>query len=293
MTSGETPTFAEMEARLYGADIDEFVKERTAAAKDLRGRGERGEAAAVAKLPKPSVAAWIVNRLARDNPGPVAELLEAGERLREVQLGAGSASDLRSAADAQESAIRTLMKAGEQVAGARGSASPATLDRVRETLHAAALDADLAERVRRGVLVREERAVGFPMGLAIPEERRRSAPKPEPKTKTKVRAEPKGEPAPKQRDDVGAKRLERAESAAQAAREGLASAEAGLDAATRALQAATEELAAARRTVAELSQRIDARRRAVERAERAHTKAMQQAERAIAHLGELQERALS
>ena len=39
MTPGEPPTFAEMEDRLYGADLDEFVKERTAAAKDLQARG--------------------------------------------------------------------------------------------------------------------------------------------------------------------------------------------------------------------------------------------------------------
>jgi hypothetical protein len=268
-----TADIADVEERLYGADLDEFVKERTAAAKDLRGRGERGEAAAVAKLPKPSVAAWIVNRLARDKPGPVAELLEAGERLREVQLGAGSASDLRAAADAQESAIRALMKAGERVAGARGSASPATLDRVRETLHAAALDADLAERVRRGVLVREERAVGFPMGLAIPEERRRSAPKPAPKAKAKVRAEPKGEPAPKQRDEVGAKRRERATAAAEKAAEGL-------DDAERALAAAQEELAAAERRTRDA-------RRAADRAEKVRDRAAADAERALARLREL------
>jgi hypothetical protein len=255
-----TADIADVEERLYGADLDEFVKERTAAAKDLRGRGERGEAAAVAKLPKPSVAAWIVNRLARDKPGPVAELLEAGERLREVQLGAGSASDLRAAADAQESAIRALMKAGERVAGAHGSASPATLDRVRETLHAAALDADLAERVRRGVLVREERAVGFPMGLAIPEERRRSAPKPAPK-------------APKQRDEVGAKRRERATAAAEKAAEGL-------DDAERALAAAQEELAAAERRTRDA-------RRAADRAEKVRDRAAADAERALARLREL------
>lgn len=273
----------DVETRLYGADLDAFVRERSAAAKELRGEGKRSEAAAVAKLAKPSVAAWIVNRVSRDTPDLVGDLLDAGARLREVQLGAGSAADLRAAAEDQDEALRAVMREVENVAAARGPAAAATLDRVRETLHAAALDADLAEQVRRGVLVREQRAVGFPAGIAVPAERRRAAPakrapaRPEPKpAKPKARAG--------QQDEVAAKRLERAEAAAQAAQEGLASAEADRDAAQRALETATEELAAARRTVAELSQRVDAGRRTLERAEKAHAKATKLAAQALDRL---------
>jgi len=273
MTPGEPPTFAEMEERLYGADLDEFVKERTAAAKDLRGRGERGEAAAVAKLPKPSVAAWIVNQLARAEAGPTGKLLEAGARLRDVQLGAGSASDLRAAADAQEAALRSLMRSAERIAAGRGSATPATLDRVRETLHAAALDAELAEQVRRGVLVREERAVGFPMGLAIPEERRRPAPKAKPKRAPKPRAAAKPALKQKPRDEVGAKRRERAAATAEKAKDALASADA--------------DLATAHEELAEAEARAKHARRVAERAEKAHTKAATDAERALQRLREL------
>jgi len=264
-----------MEERLYGADLDEFVKDRTAAAKDLRGRGERGEAAAVAKLPKPSVAAWIVNQLARAEAGPTGKLLEAGARLRDVQLGAGSASDLRAAADAQEAALRSLMRSAERIAAGRGSATPATLDRVRETLHAAALDAELAEQVRRGVLVREERAVGFPMGLAIPEERRRPAPKAKPKPAAKPRPKTAPKPALKQkpRDEVGAKRRERAAATAEKAKDALASADA--------------DLATAHKELAEAEARAKHARRVAERAEKAHAKAANDAERALERLREL------
>jgi hypothetical protein len=282
-----TPDLTDVEDRLYGADLDAFVRERTAAAKELRGEGKRAEAAAAAKLPKPSVAAWIVNRVARDSPDPVGELLNAGAELREVQLGGGSAGDLRAATERQEAALRTVMRQAEKVAAKRGSAATATLDRVRETLHAAALDADLAEEVRRGVLVREQRAVGFPAGIAIPAERRRAAPakraaaKPAPKP-----AKQKARPA--QRDEVAAKRLERAEAAARSAREDLSTAEADRDEAKRALEATTEELAAARRTVAELSSRVDAGRRTVDRAEKAHAKAAKQAQQALERLRSLE-----
>jgi hypothetical protein len=284
-----TADLTDVEDRLYGADLDAFVRERTAAAKELRGEGKRAEAAATAKLPKPSVAAWIVNRLARDHADLMEGLLGAGAQLRDVQLGAGSAADLRAATEAQEAALRAVMRRAEKVAADRGSAASATLDRVRETLHAAALDADLAEQVRRGVLVREQRAVGFPAGIAFPAERRRPAPakraaaKPAPKP-----AKAKANAPSQQRDEVAAKRLERAAAAAQTAQEGLASAESDRDAAQRALAAATEELAAARRTVAELSQRVDAGRRAVDRAGKAHAKAAKQAQEALDRLRELE-----
>lgn len=264
-----------MEERLYAADLDEFVKERTAAAKELRGRGERGEAAAVAKLSKPSVAAWVVNRLARDQAKATAALLDAGARLRDVQLGAGSASDLRAAGEAQESALRALMRAAERIAGGRGSATPATLDRVRETLHAAALDADLAGQVRRGVLVREQRAVGFPMGLAIPEERRRPAPPTsKPKLKPKAASARKAAAPEKRRDEVGEKRRERAAAAAQKAADALAAAE--------------EALAEAQEELAEAEARAKDARRLAERAEKAHAKAANDAEQALERLRDLE-----
>jgi hypothetical protein len=288
MTAADPPPFAAMEERVYAADLDDFVKERAAAAKELRAQGERGEAAAVAKLPKPSVAAWIVNRLARAEPGSMGELLEAGARLREVQLGAGSAADLRDASQAQDDAMRLLMRAAER---AGGRATSATLERVRETLHAAALDADLAEQVRRGVLRREQRAVGFPMGLAIPEARRRPAPaaaaKPKPKPSRKAAETTRAAP----RDEVGAKRRERAAAGAEKAQAALAEAESGLASAQDSLDAAEAELDDARHAMAAAERREKDARRAVERAEKVHTRAMGDAERALARLRELDERA--
>ena len=286
MTAADPPPFAAMEERVYAADLDDFVKERAAAAKELRAQGERGEATAVAKLPKPSVAAWIVNRLARAEPGSMGELLEAGARLREVQLGAGSAADLRDASQAQDDALRSLMRAAER---AGGPATSATLERVRETLHAAALDADLAEQVRRGVLRREQRAVGFPMGLAIPEARRRPAPAAAAKPKPSRKAAETTRAAP--RDEVGAKRRERAAAGAEKAQAALAEAESGLASAQDSLDAAEAELDDAREAMAAAERREKDARRAVERAEKVHTRAMGDAERALARLRELDERA--
>jgi hypothetical protein len=271
----------DVEDRLYGSDLDEFVKERTAAARELRGDGRREDAAAVAKLPKPSVAAWIVNRVARDEPGLVSDLLDAGAGLREVQLAAGSAADLRAAAEGQEAALRVVMRAAERVATGRGAATAGTLDRVRETLHAAALDADLAEQVRRGVLVREQRAVGFPLGVTVPVERRRAP------AARAARTERTAPPPPRRRDEVAAKRVQRAAAAAEAAREGLSNAEADLSQARKTLEARALELGAAREAVAAAERRADEAHRDVERAEKAHAGAGQTAARAAERLQEL------
>jgi hypothetical protein len=272
---------ADVEDRVYGADLDNFVNERAAAAKELRADGRREDAAAAAKLPKPSVAAWIVNRLARQEANRMGELLDAGASLREIQLGAGSAADLRAAGEAQEAALRALMRAGEGVAASRGSANPATLDRVRETLHAAALDADIAEVVRRGVLVREQRAVGFPMGLAVPEDRRRpAAAKPPSKPR---RSEPRAEP----RDEVAAKRRERAATAAEEAQAALLAAESDLEAAHEELGDAVADLEQAQAALAAAEQRAKDACRAVTTAGKTHAKATKDAEHALGRLREL------
>jgi len=282
-----TPDLTDVESRLYGADLDAFVRERSAAAKELRAEGKRAEAAAAAKLPKPSVAAWIVNRVAREEPDLVGELLDAGARLREVQLGAGSAADLRAAGEAQEAALRAVMRQAENVAAERGSATTGTLERVRETLHAAAIDSDLAENVRRGVLAREQRAVGFPAGIAIPDERRRAAPaKRAPAKPAPERAKPKARSQP--RDEVAAKRLERAAAAAQRAQETLASADAELAQSRDAFDGAARELDRARQALGDLERRADQLRRAVDRAEKAHAKAAQDAKQALARLRALE-----
>ena len=276
-----TADVTEVEDRLYGADLDEFVKERAAAVKELRSEGRRDDAAVVAKLAKPSVAAWIVNRVAHDEPGLMNDLLDAGARVRDVQLGAGSAADLRTAAEQQEAALRAVMRKAEKAAAARGSSTPATLEKVRETLRAGALDADLAEQVRRGVLVREQRAVGFPLGVSVPAERRRPA------VAKRVPKERRPAAKPKPRDEVAAKRVQRATAAAEAARDDLASAEDDLSRAREAFEALTAEVESAHRAVTAAERQAADARRAVERAEKAHARASQTAARAAAQLQEL------
>ena len=280
----ETATADAEAERLYGLEPEEFVAARDAAARALRGEGRRDEAAAVGKLRKPSVAAWVVNRLARDEADLIEALLAAGAKLRDVQLAGAAASELRTAIEAEARALDALMRPAGRIAARSGSARDAALERARDTLHAAALDADLAEEVRRGVLVREQQAIGFPLGAALPE---RPAPS-EPPRRSKRRGAAKAEPEPTPaRDEVTAKRLERAARAAASATEKLERAEEGLARASGELDAAKEELSRARRALTAAERKADGAERAAAAAERARDAAREKADEAVARHREL------
>jgi hypothetical protein len=284
MPSPPQTTTPDAEAeRLYGLEPEEFVAARDAAVKALRGEGRRAEAAAVAKLRKPSVAAWVVNRLARDEAGLVEALLDAGARLREVQLAGGSSSDLRTAIEAETRALDTLMRPAGRIARGSGSGRDAALERARDTLHAAALDPELADDVRRGVVVREAQAIGFPLGAALPERPPR-APAKASKAKAARKADP--EPAPV-RDEVAAKRLERAAAAAATAAAKLERAEQGLERASGELADAQAELARARRALKAAETRAATAERGAAAAERARDAAREKADEAAARHREL------
>ena len=222
---------ADVVDRLYGGGLDEFVPARAAAAKALRGEGRRAEAAAVEALRKPTVAAGVVNRVVRAEPKLLGALLAAGEQLREVQLAAGSGQELRAAVAAETQALDALVRAA-----AKAASGEATLGKVRETLHAAALDPAVAEDVRAGVVVKEAQAVGFPLGVSVPPDRVRERP---PRAKP-ARARPRAEPsAPAARvDGAAAKRRDKAVADAARAKDDLAAATAELEEAQAALAAA-------------------------------------------------------
>src|SRR3954467_11165563 len=108
----------ETAGRLYGLPLEDFTRERDAAARELRKAKERDAAAAVAKLPKPSQASWAANTLARERRDLVDALLEAADDLRAAQeaavAGKGAAA-LREAAAAQRAAVEALVEAAGEL----------------------------------------------------------------------------------------------------------------------------------------------------------------------------------
>jgi hypothetical protein len=152
--------------RLYGLPLEEFIPARDALSKELRDTGRRGEATAIKKLPKPTVAAWAVNQAVRSQPRAARELWEAGDALAHVQdavlSGKGSGADLREAAERERLALDPLVDAARGLlTSSGGDLSETTIDRVRATLQAAAIDEDAREDVAAGRAVRERAPRGL------------------------------------------------------------------------------------------------------------------------------------
>jgi hypothetical protein len=151
---------------LYGLPLERFTEERNALAKALRTEGRREEAAEVSKLRKPSVAAWAVNQLVRTQRRDVVALFEAGDALQEAQsrllAGRGDADALRDAVEAERAALHELTEKARGLLSAEGhELTSAALQRVSDTLNAAALDEDLRARVHDGRLERELHHIGI------------------------------------------------------------------------------------------------------------------------------------
>jgi hypothetical protein len=158
---------------LYGLPLEQFTEQRNALAKALRRDGQRDEAAAVSKLRKPSSAAWAVNQLVRTQSRELDALFGAGDALQKAQtdLLAGETEPdvLRRAVDAERAAVDQLAERARGLLSSEGhELTQTTLERVSETLHAAALDDDARAKVRDGRLERELRHVGLGVLDAAP-----------------------------------------------------------------------------------------------------------------------------
>jgi hypothetical protein len=152
--------------RLLGLPLDEFTKARNELARQLKRDGDADGAATVQALPKPTVAAWTIDRLARTDAAAVGALLEAGEALRAAQArllaGGDATQSLREATAQERDAIRTLTERAEEVLQDAGRpASPAVLERVASTLRAAAVDDEGRRLLEAGRLTGELDPSGF------------------------------------------------------------------------------------------------------------------------------------
>ena len=253
---------------LYGLPPEEFTRARDERAKQLRKEGDREAADAVKALRKPTVAASAVNRLSRNRPKDVDRLLAAGGKLQAAQ------EDLLAGGD-RSAFQRAAARERELVSELAAEAGPGLEEKVAATLHAAALDADVAEQVRAGRLVKEREAVGGFGALDAP---LRPGPAREPKSRRKKRA-----PAPKRTKTRSGGDTARRERLATARREER-HARKELDAAAKAHRSAQERADAAEAHAAEAAKRAQTtadRLKEARRAESAARKAHERATRAL------------
>jgi hypothetical protein len=144
---------------LYAELPERFIDARNDLSTSLKSGGDPKGAKEVSELRKPSVAAWAVNRIARDRAPDVDALIRLGRDLSDAQrdVGAEGGMDRLREAGAERRRLvdRLVRDAANALQDAGMSAARATLDRVANTLMAIATDEEAAEHVRRGVLDKE------------------------------------------------------------------------------------------------------------------------------------------
>jgi hypothetical protein len=234
---------------LYDVEPDEFVAARDALARSLKKAGDAAGAARVAKLRRPTVAAWALNTVARAHPDAIDALLDAGVALRAAQQEAlrGDAAALRTATSVRRAAVATVAGLVAEVLGERAGAQAGA---VSATLEAATVDESVAAALRAGRLDREQSAAaaGFGFGDVGDWTPPPPAPKAAPKAAKPAKAVKAAAPPPEKpkRDERLHAELDAAVAEAKARSAELHDAEAEVSRLKKALADATAAVRAAR-----------------------------------------------
>ena len=229
---------------LYGLPAGEFTAARNARAKELR-KDDPELAAAVAALPKPSVAAAALNALVREDPSEARALLQSGKRLRQAQEAAVTGkkgADLPAAIEEHRSALDRVQRDLR-----RRKLSAATLEKAVRTLRVASVDPELQPLLERGTLYEDLAASGFGLDPGLVPAKRTARPA-KPKIDREQRS--KRRRAARGRLEEARAALTEAKRAARRAEAELKEAEARAAAAQREVELAAESVEQAQQAVA-------------------------------------------
>jgi hypothetical protein len=135
---------------------EQFTEARNAAVKRLRADGHRDAAEAIKALQRPPLSLWALNHLAREQPKLITTFLESAEQLREAYRTGG---DIRAATAPERDAEAAVVTAAVKLARGEGrKLTEPVLERLRQTVRAAAADADVGEELRSARLISEPHA---------------------------------------------------------------------------------------------------------------------------------------
>ncbi|WP_328423440.1 hypothetical protein OG470_11340 [Micromonospora sp. NBC_00389] len=157
---GPSPELVE---QLYRTPPERFVAARDAAVSEARRAGDPTTARQLARLRRPTVAAWLVNLLAIHRPELVADLVQLADALRAAQRELRGPR-LRELSAQRRAVVAALVAEVRKLAAAEPDAPPASklpLAEVEATLNAALSDTEVAEQVRAGRLIRAASYAGF------------------------------------------------------------------------------------------------------------------------------------
>ncbi len=259
--------------QLYRLPPDRFIEARNARAKEIADSGDRPTAAAVRKLPKPSLAAWLANVLVREHRDVIDELLDLGRALRLAQEQA-SGQEMRTLSGRRQELVDHLVALAADEARASGHTLGTQPQRQLEaTLDAAVADESAAAELRSGRLTEPLRHVGFGDVASLQRGTRERWVESPPSTATSSGVRRAQGPSRGGRKRPSARTL--AEQALADARKTLESSDTSLDEARRKLDTASarrreaaEELREAERHMAQASAAVQAAEESAARARR-------------------------
>ncbi|MGN7970270.1 transposase [Microbacterium sp. 22296] len=231
----------EVAAELLALPPARFTTARNERAAEIGGAVGRR----IARLRKPTVAAWAVNLLVRD--GQLGEAVELSRALHEAQDDRDAAELARLGRQRRQLVSALARRAGELAAGAGTPLSAATADAVEKSVNAAIVDETAAAAILTGRLVAAVDLAaleGDTLGQAV------------------AGSLPDALPTPAPRDDLAARRARKA--AEQAVRE----AERARADAERERTSIEKTLATAREKADRAHERVDALRADLVRAEK-------------------------
>lgn len=235
-------TFDSVADELYGAPRDEFTALRDERARAARAEGDRDGERALLGLRKPTVAAWLVNQVARQYPDDLARAADLGDRLRQAHRRLAG-DELRVLSRERRDVLAVLDDRVLRVARSGAIRPTDAVDRqVRETFDALVADPRAEALVRAGRLaaaLRPSASGEWPEAdVTVPAMVPRAVPdRSVPARPRKAAAEP--EPSPP--DTTAADRRRAREAAAEAHRRTVL-AERDRDRAERRLAAADQDV---------------------------------------------------
>ncbi len=146
---------------LYAAPSADFIARRNELAKELKAAGDQLGSTRLKALRKPTVAAWLTNLLAREQPDEIDDLLALGDEFRAATADLDG-ERLRELTPKRHKLLDQLTKSAAGLADREGQKVSADVgQKLRETLDAALVDPAAGEAVQEARLSSALRHVGF------------------------------------------------------------------------------------------------------------------------------------
>jgi hypothetical protein len=237
----------EIADELYTVRPDAFAAARDEQVRKVRAEGNTALAKELGKLRRPTISAWLINLLWRDQREVLEQLFELADSLTRAQTEAAG-EELRQLMTVRRQLELTLIRRAHTLADEAGVKVTDIVEReAQETLAAALAQPEVADEVRTGRLVKPASYAGFGSLAVGP----RAVPA------RAVPARPPGEGSAKTAEVVDLQAVQRARERREAAERRLEEARAAEAAAAAELRKREEAAEAARQEHERLSAELD------------------------------------